>query len=104
MPIVIPTVDEIERMDTRQREAIARRIHADRERAADSLALLLDRPRVTVRFVSRADVKAARTRSSQRRAKDDAATIVADARYLLDRMPVDPDVADHLVALYEALL
>ena len=103
MPIVIPTVDEIERMDARQREAIVRRIEFDRERAADSLALLLDRPRVTVRFVSRADIKAARTRSSQRRAKDDAATIVADARYLLDRMPVDPDAAWHQILLRTAL-
>ena len=103
MPIVIPTVAEIERMDTRQREAIARRIDADRERAADSLALLLGRPRVTVRFVSRADIKAARTRSSQRRAKDDAATIVADARFLLDRMPPDPDAARHVALVMEAI-
>lgn len=95
MPIVIPTVDEIERMDVRQRECVAKRIENDRVRAADSIAALLDRPRVRVRFVSNADIRAARVRSAQRREKDDAAAIMADARFLLKGMPVDQEAARH---------
>ena len=103
MPIVIPTTAEIERMDARQREAIVRRIDADRERAADSIALLTGRTRTRVAFASRADVKAARTRSDQRRAMDEAAAIVADARFLLGRMPLDPQAAQHVADMIEAV-
>ena len=103
MPIIIPTTDEIERMDARQREAIVRRIDADRERAADSIALLTGRTRTRVAFVSRADVKAATARSAQRRAMDEATAIVADARFLLDRMPLDPDAAQHVALAMDAI-
>ena len=82
---------------------IVRRIDADRERAADSIALLTGRTRTRVAFVSRADVKAATARSAQRRAMDEAAAIVADARFLLDRMPLDPDAAQHVALAMEAI-
>jgi hypothetical protein len=95
MPIIIPTIDEIERMDVRQREQCVKRIEGDRVRAADSIAFLTHKPRIRVSFVSNADIKAAVARSAQRREEDDAGTIIADARYLLSRMPIDPDAPRH---------
>lgn len=103
MPIVIPTVDEVERMDARQREAIVRRLDADRERAADAIALLTGRPRPYARLASRAEVRAAIRRSAERRSRDEAAAIVADARRLLARMPADPDAAAHVAHVLEAV-
>lgn len=102
MPIIIPTTDEIERMDARQREAIVRRLDADRERAADTIALLTGKPRQYARLASRAEVRAAIRRSAERRARDEATAIVADARYLLARMPADPDAAAHVERMIEA--
>lgn len=103
MPIVIPTVDEVERMDARQREAIVKRLDADRERAADAIALLTGRPRPYARLASRAKVRAAMRRSAQRRKKDEAAAIVADARSLLARMPADPEAAIHVERMLAAV-
>lgn len=40
MPIIIPTTDEIQRMDARQRAALARRIGRDKSRAKASIELL----------------------------------------------------------------
>ena len=95
MPIIIPTIDEIERMDVRQREQLVKRINGDRVRAADSIAFLTHKPRIRVSFVSNADIKAAVARSAQRREEDDAETIIADARYLLSRMQADPEASRH---------
>lgn len=103
MPIVIPTVDEVERMDARQREAIVKRLDADRERAADTIALLTGRPRQYARLASRAEVRAAMRRSAERRSRDEATAIVADARFLLARMPDDPDAAIHVERMLEAV-
>lgn len=103
MPIVIPTTDEVERMDARQRDAIVRRLDADRERAADTIALLTGKPRQYVRLASRAEVSAAIRRSAERRARDEATAIVADARFLLDRMPADPDAERHVADMIEAI-
>ena len=103
MPIIIPTIDEIERMDVRQREQCIKRINGDRARAADSIAHLTHKPRIRVSFVSNADIKAAVARSAARRQEDDAETIIADARHLLSRMPVDPDSSRHRKEAIEAV-
>jgi hypothetical protein len=102
MPIIIPTIDEIERMDIRQREQLIKRINGDRVRAADSIAFLTHKPRIRVSFVSNADIKAAVARSALRRQEDDAETIIADARHLLSKMPRDPDAALHRREAIEA--
>lgn len=103
MPIVIPTVDEAERMDPRQQEAVLKRLGKDRERAADTIAFLTGKPRAYSPFVTRAEIRAAMRRSAERRARDEAAAIVADARFLLYRMPEDPDAPQHVQDLIEAV-
>lgn len=102
MPIIIPTVEEIERMDVRQREQLMKRIDGDRARAADSIALLTHKPRIRVSFVSNADIRAAMARSAKRRQEDDAGQIIADARFLLRQMQVDPDASRHRKEAIEA--
>jgi hypothetical protein len=102
MPIIIPTIDEIERMDVRQREQCIKRIEGDRVRAADSIAYLTHKPRIRVAFVSNADVSAAIARSARMRQEDEAQTIIADARYLLSRMPIDLDAPRHRKELIAA--
>lgn len=102
MPIVIPTIDEIERMDVRQREQLIKRIDGDRVRAADSIAFLTGKPRIRVSFVSNADIRAAMARSARKRQEDDAEQIIADARYLLSRMKSDPDASRHRKEAIEA--
>ena len=103
MPIIIPTIDEIERMDVRQREQCIKRIEGDRVRAADSIAFLTHKPRIRVAFVSNADITAAIARSSARRSEDDAETVVSDAKHLLSRMPRDPDASRHRKEAIEAV-
>ena len=102
MPIIIPTIDEIERMDIRQREQLIKRINNDRARAADSIAYLTRKPRIRVSFVSNADIRAAMARSAQNREQDEAEMIIADARFMLGRMPVDPQASRHRQELIEA--
>jgi hypothetical protein len=94
MPIVIPTADEIERMDHRTRAALAKRLPATRRDLADTLARLsldgLDP------FPSRREVRIAKARA--------AGSAEADqARALLAAMPPDPDVAWHQILLQTAL-
>ena len=103
MPIIIPTIDEIERMDVRQREQCMKRINGDRVRAADSIALLTRKPRIRVSFVSNADISAAIARSAALRQEDDAETIIADAKHLLSKMPRDPDASRHRKEAIEAV-
>jgi hypothetical protein len=103
MPIIIPTIDEIERMDVRQREQCIKRIEGDRVRAADSIAYLTHKPRIRVSFVSNADISAAIARSAARRSDDDAETVIADAKHLLSRMPRDPDASRHRKEAIEAV-
>lgn len=103
MPIIIPTIDEIERMDARQREQCIKRIDADRARAADSIAFLTHKPRIRVSFVSNADIKAARSRSAQKREQDEGEAIRADARFLLRQMPADSDALLHRKEAIEAI-
>lgn len=102
MPIIIPTIDEIERMDIRQREQLIKRIDNDRARAADSIAFLTSKPRIRVSFVSNADIRAAIRRSAKKHERDDAEMIIADARFMLSMMPVDPQANRHRQELIEA--
>ena len=94
MPILIPTAAEIQRMDHRQRAALAKRIPATRKELADSLARLaldgLDP------FPSRREVRIAKQRA--------AGSAEADqARALLATMPPDPDVEWHRILLQTAM-
>ena len=95
MPILIPTAGEIQRMDHRQRAALTKRLPATRRDLSDTLVQLnlngFDP------FPSRREVRIAKQRA--------AGSAEADqARALLATMPPDPDVAEHLVKLYEAIL
>lgn len=94
MPILIPTAGEIQRMDHRQRAALAKRLPATRKEITDSLATLaldgLDP------FPSRRDVRIAKARM---RGSLDA----HQARQLLTNMPPDPDAAQHVADLLEAI-
>ena len=94
MPILIPTAGEIQRMDHRQRAALAKRLPATRRDLTDTLARLaldgLDP------FPSRREVRIAKQRATGSAEAD-------QAREILATMPPDPDVADHVVALCEAI-
>ena len=94
MPIMIPTAAEIERMDHRQRIAIAKRLPATRRELADALATLtlhgLD-PFPTRRAVTIATARAAGSAEADR------------ARQLLAAMPEDPDVQTHIIELLQAI-
>ena len=94
MPILIPTAGEIQRMDHRQRAALAKRLPATRRELSDSLAALaldgLDP------FPSRREVRIAKQRA--------AGSAEADqARAILATMPPDPDVEWHRTLLQTAL-
>ena len=94
MPIMLPTAAEIERMNHRQRIALAKRLPATRRELADALATLtlhgLDP------FPSRREVRIAKQRATGSAEAD-------QARAILATMPPDPDVTDHVVALCEAI-
>ena len=94
MPILIPTAGEIQRMTNRERAAHAKRIPQIRRILTDSLATLaldgLDP------FPSRREVRIAKQRTIGLAEAD-------QARAILATMPPDPDVADHIVALCEAI-
>ena len=94
MPILIPTAGEIQRMDHRQRAALAKRLPATRKDLSDTLAALaldgLDP------FPSRREVRIAKQRA--------AGSAEADqARAILATMPPDPDVEWHRTLLQTAL-
>ena len=94
MPIVIPTAGEIERLNQRQRIALAKRLPSTRRELADALATLtlvgLD-PFPTRRAVTIATARAAGSAEAER------------ARQLLATMPEDPDAAQHTVDLLKAI-
>ena len=94
MPIMLPTAAEIERMDHRQRIALAKRLPATRRELADALATLtlngLD-PFPTRRAVTIATARAAGSAEAD------------EARRLLAAMPEDPDAAQHVVDLLKAI-
>ena len=94
MPIMLPTAGEIERMNHRQRIALAKRLPATRRELADALATLtlhgLD-PFPTRRAVTIATARAAGSAEADR------------ARALLAAMPPDPESAQHLVDLFKAI-
>ena len=94
MPIMLPTAAEIERMNNRQRIALAKRLPATRRELADALAALtlvgLD-PFPTRRAVTIATARAAGSAEAER------------ARLLLAAMPEDPDAAQHTVDLLKAI-
>ncbi len=92
MPIIIPTTDEIERMDARQRAALEKRVPVWRAAFEESIALLTAPPEPR-RVASRCGILAAKYRSRD----------MADARFLLDRMPLDPDAGQHVADLLEAI-
>ena len=93
MPIVIATAGEIQRMDHRQRAALAKRLPATRRDLSDTLARLaldgLDP------FPSRREVRIAKQRAAGSNEAD-------QARALLAAMPIDPDYAQHVADLLEA--
>jgi hypothetical protein len=94
MPILIPTAGEIQRMDHRQRAALAKRLPATRRDLSDALATLaldgLDP------FPTRREVRMAKQRA--------AGSAEADqARALLAAMPIDPDAEWHRILLQTAL-
>ena len=94
MPIVIPTADEIQRMDHRTRAALARRLPATRRDLADTLAgLALDG---LDPFPSRREVRIAKARAAGSSEAD-------QARALLAAMPPDPDAEWHRTLLQTAL-
>jgi hypothetical protein len=94
MPILIPTAGEIQRMDHRQRAALAKRLPATRRELSDSLAALaldgLDP------FPSRREVRIAKQRATGSAEAD-------QARAILATMPPDPDVEWHRTLLQTAL-
>ena len=94
MPIMLPTAAEIERMNHRQRVALAKRLPATRRELADALATLtlygLD-PFPTRRAVTIATARAAGSAEADR------------ARQLLVEMPPDPDAEWHRTLLQTAL-
>ena len=94
MPILIPTAGEIERMDHRQRIALAKRLPSTRRELADALAALtlngLD-PFPTTRAVTIATARAAGSAEAD------------EARRLLAAMPEDPDVQTHIIELLQAI-
>jgi hypothetical protein len=94
MPILIPTAGEIQRMDHRQRAALAKRLPATRKDLSDSLAALaldgLDP------FPSRREVRIAKQRATGSAEAD-------QARAILATMPPDPDVEWHRTLLETAL-
>jgi hypothetical protein len=94
MPIVIPTAGEIQRMDHRQRAALAKRLPATRRDLSDTLARLaldgLDP------FPSRREVRIAKQRAAGSSEAD-------QARALLAAMPMDPDAEWHRILLQTAL-
>ena len=94
MPILIPTAGEIQRMDHRQRAALAKRLPATRRDLSDTLAALaidgLDP------FPSRREVRMAKQRA--------AGSAEADqARAILAAMPIDSDAAWHRILLQTAI-
>jgi hypothetical protein len=94
MPILIPTAGEIQRMDHRQRAALAKRLPATRKELADALASLALRGLDP--FPSRRDVRIAKARMR--------GSLDADqARRLLATMTPDPDAAQHVTDLLEAI-
>ena len=94
MPILIPTAGEIQRMDHRQRAALAKRLPATRKDLSDTLAALaldgLDP------FPSRREVRKAKQRTTGLAEAD-------QARAILATMPPDPDVEWHRILLQTAL-
>jgi hypothetical protein len=94
MPILIPTAGEIQRMTNRERAVHAKRIPEIRRILTESLATLaldgLDP------FPSRREVRKANQRTTGSAEAD-------QARIILATMPPDPDVAEHVVALCEAI-
>jgi hypothetical protein len=94
MPILIPTAGEIQRMDHRQRAALAKRLPATRKELADALATLaldgLDP------FPSRREVRMARQRAVGSNEAD-------QARALHAAMPMDPDAEWHRILLQTAI-
>lgn len=78
MPIIIPTPDEIARMDHRQRTALSKRLKSDRVRASQSVELLTYKTIVGLQIAN-------------------------EAREIERSMPVDPDAAAHVAALLEAI-
>ena len=94
MPILIPTAGEIQRMDHRQRAALAKRLPDTRRELAESLAALalegLDP------FPSRRDVRIAKARMRGSLDED-------QARQLLATMTPDPDAAQHVTDLLQAI-
>ena len=94
MPILIPTAGEIQRMDHRQRAALAKRLPATRRDLSDTLATLaldgLDP------FPSRREVRIAKQRATGLAEAD-------QARIILATMPPDPHVEWHRTLLQTAL-
>ena len=78
MPIIIPTPDEIARMDHRQRTALFKRLKSDRVRASQSVELLTYKTIVGLQIAN-------------------------EAREIERSMPADPDAAAHVAALLEAI-
>ena len=97
MPIVIPTADEVARMDARQRAQFSRRIPATRERITESLVRLGCRePGI---FPTGRDLAEVRRMSR----RFDAALEVDRARVLHATTGADPDAAAHVAALLAAI-
>ena len=94
MPILIPTAGEIQRMDHRQRAALAKRLPATRRDLSDTLATLaldgLDP------FPSRREVRIAKQRATGLAEAD-------QARAILATMAPDPHVEWHRTLLQTAL-
>lgn len=78
MPIIIPTPDEIARMDHRQRTALSKRLKSDRARASQSVELLTYKTVIGLQIAN-------------------------EAREIERNTPVDPDAAAHVAALLEAI-
>ena len=93
MPIVIPTADEIQRMDQRQKTAYAKRLPKTRQHLADSInTLATDLPDL---FPTRRDLAEARRRAKHFNPLHE----VERARILLEEMSPDPDVDEHVAEL-----
>jgi hypothetical protein len=78
MPIIIPTVDEVARMDYRQRSAVCKRVRADLVAISESLALLSH-------------------------GSSTPSEITKAAKEIEKSMPKDPHAAAHVAALLAAI-
>lgn len=97
MPIIIPTVAELDRMDPRQRAAVAKRISSEKARVADSVIALMGTGHASSLLSE--DIAAARRRAVMEMNAATGQQIAASASLMLAEIGPDPDAARHVAEL-----